>query len=113
MRQVGYLQELCRDTRSAEHEKVTFITLIHDFSLHLPLIFDSWGRKTKAFALSGWWPQKLRKSALTRPAVTAEHLRSIAARHCHSRNMIAFVHKQSQVYKWRFGFNSALLYESR
>jgi len=83
------------------------------FILHLPFISDSWGRKTKAFASSGWRPQKLRKSGLTRPVVNAEHLRSIAARHFHSRNMIASVHKPSQVCKWRFGFNSVLLYERR
>jgi len=75
--------------------------------------FWLWGWKTKAFALSGWRPKKLRESGLTRPVVTAEHLRSIEARNVHCRNMIASVHKPSQAYKWRFGFNSILLYESR
>ena len=83
------------------------------FILHLPFISDSWGRKTKTFALSEWPSKKLRKSGLARPVVTAEHLRSIAARHFHSRNMIAPVGKPSQVYKWRFAFNSVLLYENR
>jgi len=65
------------------------------FILHLPFIADSWGRKTKAFALSGWRPNKLRKSGLTRSVVPAERLRSIAARNFHNRNMIASVHKPS------------------
>ena len=60
------------------------------------LLLTHGGHKTKAFALSGWRPKRLRKSGLMRSVVPAEHLQSITARNFHSRNMIASVYKPSQ-----------------